>query len=282
MKNRKLIFSSFVLKVIALSTMTIDHFGAIVLYNAGWMSGGYYLIMRTIGRIAFPLFMFMIVEGILHTHRPWRYFLRLALSGIFIGLAIWVGVLLSGEQMISGNIFVDLLAVAFTIWVLRQKGYLKLLGIIPVAYIFLDFALDISSVFPYASAQYGLYGLTMGLFYYAGYLIIRRTGKTACEKYQIDYEGYLLTDQYRWNANAVASISLLTTNVLWYIIFRIDPSLDTVFITFQSLSVLTGIILLYYNGKRGYDAKWFRFGSYAYYPLHIILLYLLSYLVVTL
>ncbi len=282
MKNKKLVFSSFILKIIALATMTIDHIGAIVLYNSGGALGYVYLIFRLIGRIAFPLFMFMIVEGILHTHRPWRYFLRLAISGVFIGVATWISVLLSGERMIDGNIFVSLLGVAFAVWALRQKKYLKMLALIPIAFFFLDFALDFGSGFPYASPQYGLYGLTMGLLFYASYLIIRKTGKAACEKYQIDYEGYLLSDQYRWNANAAASISLLTTNVVWYIIAGIDPALDIVNITFQSISILTGIILLYYNGKRGYDAKWFRYGTYAYYPLHIILLYLLSFLVVTL
>ncbi len=280
MKQKSYPFSSFVLKIIALTTMTLDHIGAIVLHNVGLDNTMLYLMLRIIGRVAFPLFVFMVVEGVIHTKHPVRYFARLAISGIFIGLALWVGQLISGEAMITGNIFVDLLAIALMVWFLRQKEYLKLLAIIPALYIFLDFKLNFSAVSPFTSPQYGLYGLTMGLFYYLGYLINQTSSKAACEKYGIDFEGYALTRQYRSNANVAASISLLTANILWYIIFRIDSSWDTVFISFQSLSVLTGIILLFYNGKRGYDSKWFRFGTYAYYPFHIILLNLLSYLIV--
>lgn len=280
MNNRKLVFSSFSLKVIALVTMTLDHIGAIVLHNIGMANSGLYLVLRVIGRVAFPLFVFMIVEGVIHTKHPFKYFLRLALSGVFIALALWVGDLIAGEQMIPGNIFVDLLAIALVVFALRQKGYLKLLAFIPAGYIYMAFVLNFSGGFPYAAPQYGLYGLTMGVLYYLAYLIVNQSGKAACERYGIDFEGYRLTHQYRWTANAAASISLLTTNVLWYIIFRIDPTWDTVFITFQSLSILTGILLLYYNGNRGYDAKWFRYGAYIYYPLHIILLYALSYLIV--
>lgn len=280
MKNKKYPFSSFVLKIIALATMTIDHIGAIVLHNIGLANTSLYLMTRIIGRVAFPLFVFMVVEGVIHTKHPLRYFARLAISGIFIGLALWIGQLIGGEPMITGNIFVDLLAIALVVWLLRQKEYLKLLAIVPALYIFLDFKLNFSVVSPFTSPQYGLYGLTMGVFYYVAYLINEAASKAACGKYGIDFEGYALTRQYRSNANAAASISLLTTNILWYIIFRIDSSWDTVFITFQSLSALTGIILLFYSGKRGYDSKWFRFGTYAYYPFHIILLNLLSYILI--
>ncbi len=280
MKKRHFAFSSFSLKIIALATMTIDHFGAIVLSNIGYANSWLYIITRLIGRAAFPLFVFMVVEGIIHTKHPFRYFARLAISGIFIGLAIWIGQLISNEQIINGNIFVDLLAVALVVWALRQKEYLKLLALLPALYIFLDFRLNFSAVSPFTSPQYGLYGLTMGVFYYAAYYINQTSSKSACEKYGIDFEGYRLTNQYRWNANAAASISLLTANILWYIIFGIDSSWDTVNIGFQSLSVLAGILLLFYNGKRGYDAPWFRYGAYAYYPLHIILLNLLSYVLI--
>ncbi len=280
MKSQSKRLSSFVLKIIALVTMTIDHVGAIVLANIGMTNSVLYLVTRMIGRIAFPLFVFMVVEGVIHTKHPLRYFARLAISGIFIALALWVGQLISGEAMITGNIFVDLLAIALVVFFLRQKEYWKLLAIVPALYIYLDFTLNFSAVSPFTSPQYGLYGLTMGLFYYFGYLINQASSKAACDKYGIDFDGYALTNQYRSNANAAASISLLTTNILWYIIFRIDSSWDTVFITFQSLSVFTGIILLFYSGKRGYDSKIFRFGTYAYYPFHIILLNLLSYLIV--
>lgn len=67
--------SSFGLKYIALLTMTIDHIGAIFLTYGSLP----YSIARGIGRIAFPIFCFLLVEGFRHTSNRRSYFLRLLL-----------------------------------------------------------------------------------------------------------------------------------------------------------------------------------------------------------
>ncbi len=67
--------NAFQLKWIAIITMLIDHTGAI-LY--GDNSG----IFRMIGRIAFPIFCFLLVEGFFHTKDVHRYMLRLALFAL--------------------------------------------------------------------------------------------------------------------------------------------------------------------------------------------------------
>jgi len=36
--------------------------------------------------------------------------------------------------------------------------------------------------------------------------------------------------------------------------------------------MISGALILLYNGRRGYNAKWFQYGSYLYYPLHIVAL----------
>ena len=65
--------SSSKLKVIAMISMLIDHIAAVL----GPMSINY-VVMRCIGRIAMPLFCYMIAEGCRHTRNPWKYFGRLA------------------------------------------------------------------------------------------------------------------------------------------------------------------------------------------------------------
>ncbi|MBQ3514950.1 MAG: conjugal transfer protein TraX [Lachnospiraceae bacterium] len=90
------------LKLIAIITMLIDHIAATLLYRSmnhemlingivtmeqrdAYISEhilmfGAYTIMRCIGRIAFPIFCFLLVEGFLYTRNKGKYALRL---GIF-------------------------------------------------------------------------------------------------------------------------------------------------------------------------------------------------------
>ena len=75
--------SGSVLKVIAAVTMFIDHFGASILIYEPWAFEPYfyflgtpigpYRLCRDIGRIAFPIFCFLLTEGFLHTSNRFRY-----------------------------------------------------------------------------------------------------------------------------------------------------------------------------------------------------------------
>lgn len=70
--------SGGVLKIIAIFTMAIDHTAA-VFYQSGLFSEQVYNIMRCIGRIAFPIFCFLLVEGFLHTRNRKNYLIRLTI-----------------------------------------------------------------------------------------------------------------------------------------------------------------------------------------------------------
>lgn len=64
--------SSAVLQWIAAFTMVIDHIGLYILSETPS-----YTPMRMIGRIAFPIFVFMLTEGFRHTKKHDKYFLRI-------------------------------------------------------------------------------------------------------------------------------------------------------------------------------------------------------------
>lgn len=71
------------LKLLAVLSMLTDHLAAFYLYNMpamqdAWFSIGHraitpYLLMRLVGRVAFPIFAFLLVEGFVHTHDRRRY-----------------------------------------------------------------------------------------------------------------------------------------------------------------------------------------------------------------
>ncbi len=61
--------SGFVLKMIALIGMTVDHMGVLLFPGAFWLRG--------VGRLAYPIFAYFIAEGFWHTHNRLRYFLRI-------------------------------------------------------------------------------------------------------------------------------------------------------------------------------------------------------------
>ena len=63
--------SGLVLKIIALITMIIDHYGAIFQSNV--------ILYRIIGRLAFPIYCFLLVEGYFHTSDVKKYGTRLLL-----------------------------------------------------------------------------------------------------------------------------------------------------------------------------------------------------------
>lgn len=86
--TRKWGISNSTLKLIAIITMFIDHIAAVVIYamlmqaSRGLMQvppmlWDAYDIMRQIGRVAFPIFCYLLVEGFQRTGDQYRYALRL-------------------------------------------------------------------------------------------------------------------------------------------------------------------------------------------------------------
>ncbi len=70
--------SGSALKVIAILSMVADHCAYFLMEP----DAPFYSVLRSFGRIAFPVFAFLVAEGFAHSHNRMRYFLILILAGI--------------------------------------------------------------------------------------------------------------------------------------------------------------------------------------------------------
>ena len=72
------LLSGSALKIIAVLSMVTDHCAYYLLDSNSWG----YEVMRCFGRIAFPVFAFLVAEGFAHTRNRMRYFLSLLLFAV--------------------------------------------------------------------------------------------------------------------------------------------------------------------------------------------------------
>lgn len=116
--SRFSVLSSNILKIIAMVSMTIDHSGLLLFGNRYWM--------RAVGRLAFPIYAFLISEGCSYTKNRNNYFLRLFILGCICQLfAFFVGkeALLNILLTFSASVILIYLADAYSddgkvIWVI--------------------------------------------------------------------------------------------------------------------------------------------------------------------
>ncbi len=147
----------FALKWIAIVTMLIDHVGYI------FMSGSSsYLIFRSIGRLAFPIFVFFIAEGCFRTKNIHKYLLRLFAFALISELPFDYA--FHGAWVYTGyqNIFFTLFFGAFSIYCFnrfleKSKTYASFAFISPVL---------MAAAAEFLHTDYGGIGVIMIFFLY--------------------------------------------------------------------------------------------------------------------
>lgn len=102
-----------VLKIIALTSMVIDHYGAI------FKSGVY--IYRIIGRLAFPIYAFLLVEGYIHTKNVKKYAIRLLFFAIVSELPFDLA-FFGKLGFVHQNIFFTLFIGLILMYLMDNKG----------------------------------------------------------------------------------------------------------------------------------------------------------------
>lgn len=115
------------LKIFAMITMLIDHLGATLVWEymltlqgdarQDWYT--IYCVMRKIGRLAFPMYCFFIVEGLEHTHNVKKYIIRLLVFAFISEIPFDYA--FKGEITFEyQNVFFTLAIGLFCIWILKE------------------------------------------------------------------------------------------------------------------------------------------------------------------
>ena len=282
-------FSGFVLKIIGFLTMACDHVGWLLQEQPGfgyaWIPG---IILRCIGRLALPIFCFLIAEGFAHTKKPGQYLLRLGIMGTIISTALIVveyapmfGSLSLWHQ---GNIYVDLILGGLGVFLLRRKEkYFNALAVIPfiigiLAFIVRGIENDGTTIiywFPFfLRPQYMFYSIGMTM----SFELARRLKDIFLADYSkktgIPTESLVDTNIEKYALNLINMGVVVSWTLLFLLSAYIIPEDWLYWNPFiQTFAVISGAFVLLYNGRRGYNAKWFQYGSYLFYPLHLLIIF---------
>ena len=289
--------SSFVLKIAALLFMTFDHVGLVLQMAYPYIDWVMILanILRTAGRLALPLFVFMIVEGVMHTKNIKKYFLRLGIMAAIITIVLILltyvnfGVDVGGLAN-EGNIFLDLILVALSVFLLKQKNiWLKFFTLLPVGLSFASFFakcyefaypnIDVVWYPNWLYLQYDWFAIILGIGFYLSYVLMDVYKKYAEAKDGINSSIWEVDGNYRFGVSIIQIFFLILISVLYYCFHYMWSS--GVFWDYktQLWAILSGALILLYNGNRGYNAKWFQYGAYIYYPLHLVIIALIYVLI---
>lgn len=220
----KKFLSNFDLKIIAIITMTIDHNGAIMYPNID--------IFRIIGRISFPIFAFLLVEGFKHTRNKLKYFLRLILFAII-------------TQPIYDYTF--------------NNHELNILFTFSLSFLLLSSLEFIKKIINKYSKVIENY-LYKTVFYSLIYILFTLFSIILNVDYQalgisLVFIFYLVPNLYLSFLLYLLAVTFLATN------------------TIQFYSLLSFLFIYMYNGEKGKNIKYF---FYLYYPLHFLILSLIS------
>ena len=153
-----------VIQIIAYVTMMIDHLAA-SLSITWWKayatpeSYNFYTFLRGVGRMAFPLFIFGLVNGVRHTRSLPKYILRIGLFALISELpfdfALFGKVWTADYQNVMLTLLIGLLVLVMIRWGTHQKG-LRLLYGIPAA---IAFTLGGMTLAAFLNTDYGAGGI---------------------------------------------------------------------------------------------------------------------------
>lgn len=229
------------LRTIAVLFMLSDHIWATALSFSDWMT--------YIGRMAFPIFAFQIAEGFVHTSNFKKYALRLL--GFAVITEIPFNLFYSSRWFnpYHQNVLFTLLLGLLAIKVIDGLKKDRSLKNIALSVLWLGLILLASVV---GFVDYNHYGvLTVIMF-------------------------YLMRDfPFAWLGQLIGMI-LINIVIFEGQVFPVEIFGKTFEIPSQGFAVFALIPIWLYGNRKGKSSKILQYGFYAFYPLHMLVLYLIK------
>lgn len=233
--------NSCALHILAMALMLCDHIWA-MFPVADWMT--------CIGRLAFPIFAFMIAEGYAHTANVKKYLLRMLvfalLSEIPFNLVAGGTVFYPYHQNVLWTFLI-----ALGTMVLSDKIRTRFSDRRPVA---------VSCTVLLVMAAFLLGTITMVDYYGAGVLTVL-------------VFHYFRGNKWYLRLTQLCALAVLHVGILGGYYYTVHIGNLELEIVQQGLALFALLPIWLYNGRQGYHAKPFRYFCYAFYPLHLLLLY---------
>lgn len=231
------------LKLLACIFMLCDHVG-FVLMNNNW-------IMRAVGRLAFPIFAFLLVEGYRHTSDIRKYFIRLFLFALISEVPF--DLVTTGRlfDMQKQNIFFTLAAGLIVLYLGKVAKWNQMGAVIGIVVIMV--------VAEALHFDYGIAGILLIVLMY--YSTQDGTAEHAFRNAGLVTEHYPFSRKLRQNMGFA-----IVSAVLYFLFYGIR----------QLYAVLAILPISLYNGEYGRKNKVLKYAFYVFYPAHLLILYLLG------
>lgn len=220
--------SSNKLKFIAILTMVIDHIGYVLFPEI--------IMIRIIGRLAFPIFTFLIAEGYLHTKNVNQYMVRLGvfaiISEIPFDFAFHGKILEFHSQNIFFTLFLGLLAIK-TYHYFKEKSKILSIGSL-ILMCMISFVLK---------TDYYVFGVLMIFFF---------------DRLR-----------HRYALKMLVEAVLLCGLTIIIGLSKADFSLAG---TYQIFSLASLALIHFYKGEFGRRIPGLKLALYIFYPMHLIVI----------
>ena len=292
----KKVLNSNALKLIACFSMVFDHIGkAIYLFFPNDTTYYVNFAFSIIGRLALPIFIFLIIEGFTHTKNVKNYFFRLGIMAIIVGIfeIIFASIpSLSLTDFIyqAGNIFIDLILVLLALYLFNYKDLkIKVLSILPIIYFIIAILFQNDTIYirndigkAFLSAILPQYALVSPIIIVL-YILIKLIYDFAIhQKYDekvlktIDIDAFNRDVRINSYIIAIGILSLLMYLLTYFVTDQAILNTDFVVNTYFLISI---IFIYFYNGKLGKTNIYIKSAYYLFYPVHLGIIFLITYLI---